>query len=64
MEPGGGTTLSEREVYALYIRLKRDEMALDVTLSALLNRIEKMLQAELTIEEMESVETVFKKKFS
>ena len=64
MEPGGGTTLSEREVYALYIRLKRDEMALDVTLSALLNRIEKMLQAELTIEEMESVEAVFKKKFS
>ena len=54
-------SLSEKELVGLYILLKNSEMNLDVHLSALLLKIEKILYSRLTVEDIEKIDEVYKK---
>jgi hypothetical protein len=48
-------TLTEKELFALYLLLKRQESNLESILNNLLFRLEKFFYATLTIEEMENL---------
>lgn len=53
--------LSEKELLGIYMLLKAQESGLDITMSKLLNRIEKYLYQSLTIEELENLEDTYQK---
>jgi hypothetical protein len=54
--------VSDREMVGLYIFLKRREEELDDTLFSLYTRLQRQLYGELSIEDMESIETLYREK--
>jgi hypothetical protein len=53
--------LKEREILAVYIILKDRETNLDDTQLQLLDRLERVLYRELTIDELENIRELYKK---
>ncbi len=51
--------LTDKESIGLYMRLKKDESALDDTMTRVLLRIEKILYRQLTVEDMENIESTY-----
>lgn len=58
----GGFTLQGREALGVYLLLRVREAELDVTMLALLNRLERELYRQLTIAEFEDIEKLYNKK--
>lgn len=54
--------LQEREVLGIYFMLKDRESELDETLLQLLDRLERELYQELTIDEFENIRNLYDKK--
>ncbi len=54
--------LSDREIVGIYIFLKRREEELDDTLFSFYTRLQRLLYEELSIEEMESIEELYREK--
>lgn len=48
-------SLTKKELYGLYFILKRQELRLEDTMYGFLIKLEKLLYATMTIEEMESL---------
>jgi hypothetical protein len=53
--------LKGREILGVYLQLKDREAELDATLLQLLDRMERTLYRELTIDEFENVRTLYHK---
>ena len=51
--------LTDKESIGLYMRLKKDESTLDDTMTRVLLRIEKVLYRQLTVEDMENIESTY-----
>lgn len=58
--PAGGIVLENRELIGVYLLLKEKESALDRIMLRLLNRIERKLYEQLTIEEFRNIEALYK----
>ena len=56
---GRSFPLQGREVLAVYLMLKDREQELDETLLQLLNRLERGLYQELTIDEFENIRNLY-----
>ena len=54
--------LKGREILGVYLQLKDREAELDATLLQLLDRMERTLYAELTIDEFENIRTLYHKR--
>lgn len=52
--------LSGREAVGIYLYLKKHESELDNTLTQLMSRIEKALYAELSIDEFERLDELYR----
>ena len=59
---GGDFPLQGREVLGIYFMLKDRESELDETLLQLLDRLERELYQELTIDEFENIRNLYDKK--
>jgi hypothetical protein len=59
---GGDFPLHGREVLYIYFMLKDRESELDETLLQLLDRLERELYQELTIDEFENIRNLYDKK--
>ena len=53
--------LKGREILAVYLMLKEREAELDETLLQLLDRLERALYQDLTIDEFENIRELYKK---
>ena len=53
--------LNEREAAGVYLQLKKNDGELDMTLCRLLVKIEKVLYARLSIQEIENLEELYRK---
>ena len=53
--------LKGREILAVYLSLKDREAELDETLLQLLDRLERILYQDLTIDEFENIHELYKK---
>lgn len=53
--------LKGREILAVYLTLKEREAELDETLLQLLDRLERILYQDLTIDEFENIRELYKK---
>jgi hypothetical protein len=47
--------IAEKELYGLYLLLKKQELNIDSTMNQLLIRLEKILYTHLTIDEIENL---------
>jgi hypothetical protein len=59
---GGDFLLQGREALGIYFMLKDRESELDETLLQLLDRLERALYQELTIDEFENIRNLYDKK--
>ena len=59
MQAQAQIVLSAKEIMGLYMLLKKQEMVLDATMCAALGKIEKILYAQLTVEEIESIQSLY-----
>ncbi len=55
-------TLEGNKLISIYLLLKRNEENLDLNQQAVINSMEKEIFSLLSIEEMESIEELYKKK--
>ena len=63
MAGNNAIVLSDKELVGLYVRLKPRENELDLILLNLLSRMEKILYQTMTIEEIETIQDIFRKGF-
>lgn len=54
-------TLVDNEILGVYLLLKRDEPKLDKPLSGVLSKIERTLYSELSIDQLENIESLYRK---
>ena len=57
----GRFALQGREIVAVYLLLKSQESRLDTTMLQLLDRLERGLYKQLTIDEFENLKTLYNK---
>ena len=63
MAGNNAIVLSDKELVGLYIWLKPRENDLDLILLNLLSRMEKFLYQTMTIEEIETIQDIYRKGF-
>jgi hypothetical protein len=57
----GRFALQGKEIVAVYLLLKSEESRLDTTMLQLLDRLERELYKQLTIDEFENLKTLYNK---